>query len=341
MNAAFLLFILSNPQGTTLEQIERDVAAIVEKTRPSVVQIAARLGDEEFQSRIAAPKSIQFSGFVVSADGYILTDLGGVEWAKSIQVILHDGRRLAGDIKAIDRPTSVALLRVKADGLKPVEFADAASIRQGAIAVLVSNPAGLGQSCSVGFVTGLGRSIQVSGVRYDDMLQTSAAVLSGDGGGLLANARGLVVGMIHSRYVPDGLDPDPAGFLRPVPREGLDFLPAGGPAVGFATPGTTLKFVADRLMKHGRVQRGWAGLALQRKGETALVVDVIPGGPAWKAGIRRGDAVVEFDGQSAKDLPAIRRQVVETVAPKTVKVRVLRQAAPQDLDVTIDWEPVP
>lgn len=339
--AVFLLFILSHPQGpaeSTLERIDREVAAVIEKARPSVVQVVARLGDAQFQSHIAQPRSIRCTGIVISPDGHILSDLGGVEGARSFEVILHDGRRLEAKWNAYDRPTAVALLRIDVRGLQPVEFADPASIRQGSIAILVSNPAGLAQSSAVGFLSGVDRSIKVGGLRYDDMLQTSAAVQSGDVGGLLANSRGQLLGMIHSRYVPDGIEPDPAGFLRPVPREGLDFLPAGGPAVGFATPASTLRFVSDRLMKFGHVQRGWAGLGLQRGKE---VVEVSKNGPAWKAGIRRGDVVLEFDGQAVTDLSAMRRRVIEAEVPSTLRLKVRRAAATLDFEVTLQAEPTP
>jgi len=335
MNFVLFFAVFGIPQtDSTLEKIEREIAAVLEKTRPSVVQIAARLGDDESQSRLS-------SGFVVSSDGHILTDVGGIQAARAIFVTLHDGRRFVASLKAVDRSTAVALLKVNSEGLQAVEFAEPASIRQGAIAVLVSNPAGLNQSCSVGFVTGLDRTIVVAGILYSDMLQTSAAVQSGDGGGLLANARGAVVGMIHSRFVPDVVEPDRAGFLRAVPRTGAEFLPAGGPAVGFATPATTLRFVTDRLIKSGKVQRGWVGLGLRRTAQATQVVEIAQNGPAWKAGIRPGDAVIEFDGQAATDLPALRRRVIEMSASKTVRVRVQRGTGVTDFDVTIAWEPEP
>ncbi|HEU4339246.1 MAG TPA: trypsin-like peptidase domain-containing protein [Planctomycetota bacterium] len=343
MNAVFLLFALSHPLGqaeSTLECIEREVSAVVEKARPSVVQVIGKAAGDGFQN-IAEPAETKSSGFIVSADGAILTDVGGIRTARQIFVLFHDGRRLEATVAGVDFTTAIALLRVNAGGLKPVVFAEPGAIRQGAIAILISNPAGLTHSSSVGFVSGVERSISVGGVRYDDMLQTSAAVQSGDGGGLLANSRGLAVGMIHSRYVPDGLNPDPTGFLRPVPRNGFDFLPAGGPSIGFATPASTLRFVAERLMKHGRVTRGWAGVAMRRATQYSIVTEVCKEGPAWKAGLRKDDKVLEFDGEPAVNLSTIRRKVIETVGSKPVKVRVLRAGAAVDLDLTIETEPGP
>ena len=337
-----LLFGLAGPQTeSTLEKIEREVSAVVEKTRPSVVQIVARFGDEDFQKRVAPPREIYSSGFVISADGFILADLGGIEPSKSIEVRFHDGRRLGAELRGFDRVTAIAILRVRAEGLTPVEFADAGSVRQGSIAVLVSNPAGLLQSSSVGFVSGLNRSIAVGGRRYDDMLQTTVPIQSGDGGGLIADARGRVVGMVHSRYRPDGLEIDPAGFVRPVPRSDNDFLPAGGPSIGFATPAATLKFVAAGLMKNGEVKRGWAGLGLRRVGDRTEVVEVVPGGPADKAGLRPGDLVLEFDGTSPADLAVLRRRVIEAELPKVIKVRAQRGTALQDFEISLAAERAP
>lgn len=341
MSFLALLLLAGVPQDSTLEKFEREIAGIVEKARPSVVQVTASGGDEIFQNSIAPPATRRLSGIVVSSDGHILTDLGAVETARSIVVTLFDGREAEAECRGIDRPTSVALLRIKAAGLTPAEFAESDAIRQGSIAVLVSNPAGLRGSCSVGFVSGLRRTVRVGGVRFDDMIQTSAAVQSGDAGGLLANSRGLVVGMIHSRYVPDGLDPDPAGFLRPIPRDGLDFLPAGGPSVGFATPSPTLRFVADRLIKHGKVVRGWAGLTLRKIGAHAEVTEIVDNGPAARSGLRVGDLLMQIDGKSVSDIFALKRRVEESPAPAKLRARVLRGETAVDIDLAVEPERQP
>jgi S1-C subfamily serine protease len=340
MNILAVLLLAGLPQST-LENVEREIAAIVEKARPSVVQVTASGGDEIFQNSIALPAARRLSGIVVSSDGHILTDLGAVETARSIVVTLYDGRRCDAERRGIDRATSLALLQIKAAGLAPAEFAEPGALRQGAIAVLVSNPAGLKGSCSVGFVSGLRRTVRVNGIRYEDLIQTSASVQSGDAGGLLANARGLVVGMIHSRYVADGLALDPAGFLRPIPREGLDFLPAGGPSVGFATPAATLKFVADRLINHGKVVRGWAGLTLRKIGPHPTITEIVENGPAARSGLRVGDLLMEIDGQPVTDIFALKRRVEESPAPLKLRARVLRGEAAQDLELTVEPEPQP
>ena len=344
MNAALLLLVFAFPQGqepSTLEKIEREITAIVEKAAPSVVQVSAKHGGEDTKSNILLPYTRKLTGIVISADGYILTDLGGVAAAQSVEVTLQDGRTFKAERRGTDRATSVALLQIAAEGLKPASFADEGSLRQGAISVLVSNPAGLRQSSSVGFLSGLNRTVRVDGVRYENLIQTSAAVQAGDAGGLLANSRGLLVGMIHSRYIPDSLDADAAGFLRPVPREAFDFLPAGGPAVGFATPAPTLKFVADRLMREGKVVRGWAGIALRRVGDETVVSEVTPEGPSWKAGIRAGDTLLEFDGQPVNDLRALRRHVIETPSGHTVRVRVQRGTETKDINFKLTIAPEP
>jgi len=342
MNALWLAVLLIHPQSeSTLEKIEREVIAVVEKVRPSVVQITAKVSEDDFQARRGQIRMIRSSGFIISADGTILADLGGLGDAGNIHVTLHDGRQFPVHERLFDPRTAVAILQIRAPGLKPVEFADPGSVRQGSIAILVSNPVGLGHSSAVGFVNGLNRSISVGGRQFDDMLQTSATVQAGDAGGLLANVRGQVLGMIHSRYVSDGLEVDAAGFLRPVPREGLDFLPPSGAAVGFATPASTLRFVTDRLLKHGRVDRGWAGLGLRRVGSSVLVAELARGGPAAKAGILLDDQILEFDGGPVTDLAALRRRVIETELPRTFHLRVRRGLKSLDIDLALQAEPGP
>ncbi|HEY3226992.1 MAG TPA: trypsin-like peptidase domain-containing protein, partial [Planctomycetota bacterium] len=347
----FLIFPGQAPE-TTLEKLEKEVVTVVERTRPSVVQVQARV-DKEVQPRVILSRIVYLSGIVVSADGGILTDLGAVEQARELRVTLPDGRQLPAEFRGGDRRTAVAFLRVKAEGLRPVEFADDASIRQGMLAIALANPAGLKGSCSVGFVSGLNRTVSVQGTQFDDLIQTTALLQPGDAGGLLANSRGLVVGMVHSRYVTDGFDFGPGGFLRVLPGEGLDFLPAGGQSVGFATPAPTLRFVAERLMKSGKVVRGWVGIAVRpldaasrarakvAEGRGALVSNLEDRGPAARAGLRRGDILVDFDGEPVSDLSALRRRVVEAPAPKVVRVRAWRAGVTVELDLTIEEERQP
>jgi len=355
MNSAIILLLFFFPgqaPETTLEKIEKEVSAVVERTKASVVQVQARV-ETEYQPRVIISRVLYLSGLVVSADGGILTDLGGVEQARELRVALPDGRLLVAEFAGGDRRTAVAYLRIKAEGLQPIEFADGASIRQGMLAIAVANPAGLKGSCSVGFVSGLNRTVMVQGMQFDDLIQTTALLQPGDAGGLLANSRGQVVGMVHSRYVTDGFDSGPGQFFRVVPGEGLDFLPAGGQSVGFATPSTTLKFVAERLMKSGKVTRGWVGVSVRpldavvrtraklAEGQGALITNLEDRGPAARAGLRKGDIIVEFDGLPVSDLSTLRRRVVESPAPKVVRVRAWRAGATVDLDLAIEEERQP
>jgi S1-C subfamily serine protease len=344
MNLLSVLLLAGLPQGSselTLENFEREIIAIVEKARPSVVEVTASGGDEIFQNSIAPPATRRLSGIIVSSDGHILTDLGGVDSARTILVTLHDGRKFDAERLGIDRTTSVALLRIRAEGLTQAEFADPDTLRQGSVAVLISNPAGLGGTSSVGFVSGLRRTVRVNGLRFDDLIQTSATVQSGDAGGLLANARGLVLGMIHSRFEPSELEFDLAGFPVPVPFEELKSFPAGGAGVGFATPASTLKFVAERLIKHGKVVRGWMGVTLRKAGPHAVVTEVADKGPAARSGLKTGDLLVEFDGKPVTDILSVKRRVEASPVPAKLRARVVRAGAEMDLELIVETEPKP
>jgi len=179
--------------------------------------------------------------------------------------------------------------------------------------------------------------------RYDDLMQTTASAQPGDAGGLLANSKGEVIGMIHSRYDPQAFATEDGQFLRQLPSGSLDFLPSEAGGMSFATPAPTLKFVAERLIKHGRVVRGWVGIALKpvESGTGARVTDIYPKGPSARAGVRKGDVLVAFDEKPVTDVYEIRRRVMETEGTKTVKIRVLRGGAQVDLDLPIEPEPLP
>jgi S1-C subfamily serine protease len=340
MNVLILIvtgFLGQDPESI-LQKFEREVSAIVERTRPCVVQVDAKFTPDNM------PKIVfHLAGIVYSAEGTILSDLAGVEGAKEIRVTLHDGRQLAAQVFARDRRTSVALLRVRAAGLKAADFADAASIRPETFAIAVGSKGSMRPACSLGLVTALGRTVLVQERRYDDLIQTTAAAHPGDAGGLLANARGQVIGMIHSRYDPQPGGPMGESFLRNVPPGAIDFLPSETGGMAFATPAPTLKFVAERLLKTGRVVRGYAGITLRaaEAGTGARVVEVTPKGPSARAGVRKGDVLVAFDDKPVTDLYEIRRRVMETEGTKSFKIRVVRGGAQLELDLPIEPEPQP
>ncbi len=261
------------------------------------------------------------SGFIVSSDGYILTNNHVVEKADEVTVTLLDKEEFKAKVVGTDPKIDIALIKIDAKNkLTYVELGDSDKLEVGEWVVAIGNPFGLGHTVTAGIVSAKGRIIG-SGP-YDDFIQTDASINPGNSGGPLFNLKGEVVG-INSAIIQ------------------------GGQGIGFATPIQLAKTVLDQLKEKGKVTRGWLGVYIQplspeaaenlglsgRQG--ALVSDVTSGGPAEKAGIRSGDVIVGFDGKEIRnehDLP----QVVALTKPgKTVDVRLIRGGKETTIAVTI------
>ena len=261
------------------------------------------------------------SGFIISDDGYILTNNHVVEKADEITVTLLDKEEFQAKVVGTDTKTDIALIKIKAGKKLPyVPLGDSDGLEIGEWVVAIGNPFGLGHTVTAGIVSAKGRVIG-SGP-YDDFIQTDASINPGNSGGPLFNLKGEVVG-INTAIIQ------------------------GGQGIGFATPIDLAKSVLDQLKEKGKVTRGLLGVYIQRltpdmaeslnipgkKG--ALVADVTKGGPAEKAGIRSGDVIVSFDGKdvvSEHDLPQI---VASTTPGKKVEVVVIRDGKEVKIPVTI------
>jgi serine protease Do len=249
------------------------------------------------------------SGFVISPDGYILTNNHVVDHADEITVKFEDKRELKGKVVGRDPKTDLALVKVKADRpLEALKLGDSSKARVGDWVVAVGNPFGLDHTVTAGIISAKGRALEGP---YDDFIQTDASINPGNSGGPLLDLDGKVIG-INAQIV------------------------AGGQGIGFAIPVNLAKEIIPQLKNKGFVSRGWMGVAIQDltpemakhfdlpKGGGALVADVSSGGPAEKAGMRRGDVIVSYDGKpihESHDLPIL---VADTPVGKSVEVKVLR-----------------
>ena len=253
------------------------------------------------------------SGFILSADGYIVTNNHVVEDATGIQVKLADGRELAAKVVGRDPKTDLALLKVEATGLPVVPVGDSNALQVGEPVMAIGNPFGLEQTVTTGIVSATGRVIG-SGP-YDNFIQTDASINPGNSGGPLINARGEVIGINTAIFSQRG----------------------GSVGIGFAVPSSLAKSVITQLMEHGRVERGWLGVSVQpltkelakgfkRNDATgALVASVVAGSPAERAGVKPGDIIVEFAGKKVAksgDLPSL---VAEARVGNDVPVVVVRE----------------
>lgn len=264
------------------------------------------------------------SGFIVSADGYIVTNAHVVEDAESVSVGLSDKRDLPAEIVGVDKLSDIALLKVKADNLPVVQMGDSNVLEVGQWVVAIGAPFGLDHTATQGIVSALSRSLPDG--TYVPFIQTDVAVNPGNSGGPLFDLNGRVVGVNSQIYSRSG------GYM----------------GISFAIPINVAKNVVEQLKTSGQVSRGWLGVEIQdmdqglassfnlNQPDGALVASVQSGSPADKAGLQAGDIITGFgEGavNSASDLPLL---VGNTPIGKQVPVKILRAGAAKTVDVTID-----
>ncbi|MDA8786729.1 DegQ family serine endoprotease [Porticoccaceae bacterium] len=266
------------------------------------------------------------SGFVISEDGYLLTNHHVIDGADEIQVLFSDRREYSAKIIGSDRRSDLALLKIEAKNLPTLKFADVDSLRAGEWVLAIGSPFGLDYSVAAGIVSAIGRSIPTEkGENYVPFIQTDVAINPGNSGGPLFNLDGEVVGINSQIYSRSG----------------------GSIGLSFSIPTSVALSVVDQLKKNGKVQRGWLGVVMQDvnkalaeslelgKPQGALINAVEPDGPADKAGISPGDVIVRFDGQDiidSGDLP----HAVGSMAPGTeAKVDIYREGKRKTLNVVV------
>jgi serine protease Do len=280
-------------------------------------RFAPNQGPREFQ-----PQSLG-SGFIISADGYILTNAHVIDGAEEVTVKLTDKREFKAKVIGADRRTDVALIKIDASGLPAVRFGDPGKLRVGEWVVAIGSPFGFDNTVTAGIVSAKGRSLPQE--NFVPFIQTDVAVNPGNSGGPLFNMRGEVVGINSQIYSRTG------GFM----------------GLSFAIPIDVANDIGQQLRTTGKVTRGRIGVVIQQvtkeladgfglpKPQGALVNSVEKGGPADKAGIEAGDVILRFDGKpvnSSEDLP---RVVGGTKPGSKVVVQVWRNKATRDLQVVV------
>ncbi len=251
------------------------------------------------------------SGFIISDNGYVVTNNHVIENADQIEIEFFDGRLMEASVVGTDPKTDIALLKVRAqDKLNFVSFGDSNKAKVGDWVLAIGNPLGQGFSVSAGIISARGRALSGS---YDDFIQTDAAINRGNSGGPLFNMEGEVIGVNTAILSPNG----------------------GSIGIGFSMSSAVVEKVVEQLKTFGETRRGWLGVRIQdvtedvaealgiEKTDGALVTDV-PEGPAKNGGLKSGDVIIEFDDKKIKDTRELVRIVGDSSVGKKVLVKVLR-----------------
>lgn len=261
------------------------------------------------------------SGVIISQDGYIVTNSHVISKADNIIVMLNDGRKATAKVIGNDVESDLALIKVDLTGLKPLGFREQAT-QVGDVVLAIGNPFGVGQTVTQGIISATGRTgLGINTV--EDFIQTDAAINPGNSGGALVDAYGQLVGINTAIFSRSG----------------------GSMGIGFAIPTEIVKLVMNGIIKDGKVHRGWLGIELQSsmKDPTKLsddtqgveVMNVMPDGPAAKAGLQKGDIITAMDNKPVDDANTLIQMVARKAPNSVVNLQVMRNKAQSSVNVTL------
>jgi putative serine protease PepD len=286
-----------------------DVAAIYRAASPAVVSVRTGGGSG--------------TGFVVDADGTIVTNAHVVGDAGEVQVQFADERTAAATVRGVDRSSDLAVLRVdpaETGNLHALELADSSTVRTGQLAVAIGSPFGLPQTATAGIVSGTGRHIQApDGFQIDSVIQTDAPINPGNSGGPLLDANGRVIG-VNSQIATGGNG-------------------NGNVGIGFAVPSNTVRDVIPRLERGETIRRPYLGVSTAGGAGGVRVSEATAGGPAASAGLRAGDVIVSIGGDEVRDPDDVAAAIQDRRPGETVAIEIERDGDRRTLDVELGTRP--
>ncbi len=332
------------PQEVPGQPAMPSLAPMLEKVLPAVVSVKVKGSAAQAQNLQIPPELKKFfgdqfgqrqprefegqgSGVIINAEkGYVLTNNHVINKAEKISVQLSDGREFSARLIGSDEQSDIALLQLQnASKLTEVKFADSDTLRVGDFAVAVGNPFGLGQTATSGIISALGRSgLNLEGL--ENFIQTDASINRGNSGGALINLNGELIGINTAILAPSG----------------------GNVGIGFAIPSNMAQTLAKQLIQFGEVKRGLLGvrgtemsadiakafnLDAQRG---AFISEVLPNSASAKAGIKAGDVITSLNGRSLSSFAELRSRIATTEPGTKVKLGLLRNGKPIEVEVTLD-----
>ena len=267
------------------------------------------------------------SGVIVNPDGYILTNNHVVSGASDIEVFTQDKKKFRAKLIGADSRTDVAVIKIDATRLPSLTLGDSSNLKVGDVVFAIGDPFGVGETATMGIVSATGRGLGGAIEHYEDFIQTDAAINPGNSGGALLDLHGDLVG-INTAIVTGGS--------------------GGNQGVGLAIPIDMARNVMEQIVDHGKVVRGHLGVSIQsvdadmakafglNQGGGALVGDVTPGSPAAKAGIERGDIILELNGKTVSEPDDLSLHIAETAPGTTVHLKISRNGQTHDINVVLD-----
>ncbi|MCX7913405.1 MAG: DegQ family serine endoprotease [Thermodesulfovibrionales bacterium] len=307
------------------------MAKIAEQVKPSIVNISTTrmikaqrhpffddpffrrfFGDDPFWQQKRKVTNLG-SGVIATSDGFILTNNHVIEGAEDILVKLSNNKEYKGKVVGTDKRSDLAVIKIDEKNLPTIKWGDSDKLRVGEIVLAIGNPYGLNQTITMGIISALGRS-GIGITDYEDFIQTDAAINPGNSGGALINMKGELVGINTAIFSTTG----------------------GYQGIGFAIPANMAKTVMNSIVKQGKMVRGWLGVHIQpltpelikqfnlHEEYGVLLSDIVEGGPAEKAGLKRGDVIVEYGGRKVEGPLHLRNMVASTTPGQTVAIKVIR-----------------
>jgi len=318
--------LLDHPQTTDHELLDiysKTITGVVSSVAEAVVHIQVQKETVERRTNQKQLVPASGSGFIISSDGFVITNNHVIEKAKDIKVALVDGRVVVAELKGADPSTDIAVLKIYETGLKPLTMADSDNLRPGQIAVAIGNPLGLQHTVTAGVVSALGRTLRANNGRMiDDIIQTDASLNPGNSGGPLVNSLGQVIGVNTATI-------------------------ASAQGLCFAVSSNLAAYVAGKLIMDGRVKRAYLGIAGQlvnlsermiaanklEKKTGVYVFEIIADQPAYNNEIRIGDIIVAFEGKPIGTVDDLHKTLNEKLIGHEAILSVLQNGRKTEIKV--------